>query len=398
MKTRFLVLLLAFGLAAARAEDVSINLVAPSMRRIAGTEVGVDLLWLNSTAEAQRVHPPVTLDGVLRQGDRAWAVRLRTMSSSTDELTLGRGGFARRTYFVTLPSDLRGPAQLAIERPFAAAAMIDVAPREPSGSAAVDAPKSATAAAFRPVASRLRRTVLENFSFHEPIYFLYGPDEPVAKFQLSFRYRLVGHRDSPVETDPAAKGLYLGYTQRSLWNIKEPSSPFYDTSYMPELFFESLAPDRPDQQGLVSFIGYQAGYKHESNGRDGLDSRSLNIAYLRSGVLIGRRDGWRVVVAPRVFAYLGKSSDNENIADYRGYGELLVSVGREDGIQVNVTGMAGRKWNKGSVQVDATYPIKIPAVHFDTFLHVQYFDGYGECLRDYDRKSSTWRAGVSLVR
>ena len=45
-----------------------------------------------------------------------------------------------------------------------------------------------------------------------------------------------------------------------------------------------------------------------------------------------------------------------------------------------------------------TYPVKIPAVNFDTFLHVQYWDGYGESLRDYNRKSSTWRAGISLVR
>ena len=257
---------------------------------------------------------------------------------------------------------------------------------------------ASSAPALRPVASRLHRTVLENFGFHEPIYFLYGPDEPVAKFQLSFRYRLAGPRESPIESDPPLQGLYLAYTQRSLWNIKEPSSPFYDTSYMPELFFESLAADRPDDHRLLSFIGYQAGYKHESNGRDGTDSRSLNIVYLRSGLLIGQRDGWRAVVVPRVFAYVGNSSDNHDIAYYRGYGELLVGIGRDDGIQVNVTGMAGRKWNKGSVQVDASYPIKIPAVHFDTFLHVQYFDGYGESLRDYNRKTSTWRAGLSLVR
>jgi outer membrane phospholipase A len=248
------------------------------------------------------------------------------------------------------------------------------------------------------VASRLHRTVLENFSFHEPIYFIYGPDEPVAKFQISFRYRLAGSRESAVASDPAAKGLYLAYTQRSLWNIKEPSSPFYDSSYMPELFFESLAPDRPERQRLVNFLGYQTGYRHESNGKDGLDSRSLDIVYLRSGVLIGRRNGWRAVIVPRLFAYVGKSADNDDIEDYRGFGELLLSIGREDGIQVNVTGMAGRDWNKGSMQVDATYPIKIPAVHFDTFLHVQYFDGYGESLRDYNRKSSTWRAGISLVR
>jgi len=73
-------------------------------------------------------------------------------------------------------------------------------------------------------------------------------------------------------------------------------------------------------------------------------------------------------------------------------------VGRDDGIQVNLTGIMGKNWDKGSVQVDVTHPIKIPAVNFDTFLMVQYWDGYGESLRDYNRKSSTWRAGFSFVR
>lgn len=267
-----------------------------------------------------------------------------------------------------------------------------------SPGTAPDSRPDAPATALRPVAARLQRTVIENFGFHEPIYFLYGPDEPVAKFQFSFRYRLTGRRDSPVESDPASKGLYFAYTQRSLWNIKEPSSPFYDTSYMPELMFESLAADRPGREGPVTFVGYQTGYKHESNGRDGLDSRSLNIAYVRAGWLIGRRAGWHAIVAPRVFAYLGNTSDNSDIAKYRGYGELLLSVGRNDGLQVNLTGTIGRNWNKGSVQLDATYPIKVPAVNFDTFLHVQNFNGYGESLRDYNRKTNTWRAGLSLVR
>jgi len=268
----------------------------------------------------------------------------------------------------------------------------------PSSGPAINSLSSATSTAFRPVAARLQRAVLENFSFHEPIYFLYGPDEPVAKFQFSFRYRLAGRRDSPVESDPVPKGLYFAYTQRSLWNIKEPSSPFYDTSYMPELMFESLAQDRPDHQGLVNFIGYQIGYKHESNGRDGDYSRSLNIVYVRTAWLIGQRAGWRALVVPRVFAYIGSNSDNSEIAKYRGYGELLLSVGRDDGIQVNLTGIMGKNWDKGSVQVDVTHPIKIPAVNFDTFLMVQYWDGYGESLRDYNRKSSTWRAGFSFVR
>jgi outer membrane phospholipase A len=37
-------------------------------------------------------------------------------------------------------------------------------------------------------------------------------------------------------------------------------------------------------------------------------------------------------------------------------------------------------------------------VDFGTFLLIQYYNGYGESLRDYDRSSETARIGVSLVR
>jgi phospholipase A1 len=399
MKVTTLMLPLALALAPLlRAGDVSLNLLPPPGPQVAGTEIAVDLLWLNPGAEPQSVCPPAALDARLVQPQGTRPVRLRETEPATGWLTLERGGYARRTYLLTLPADVRDTAVLSVEQPLAAETTLEIVPLFHVTPARPDAPPALAATPLRPVASRLHRTVLENFDFHEPIYFIYGPDEPGAKFQLSFRYRLAGNPDRAVGSEPTVKGLYLAYTQRSLWNIKEPSSPFYDTSYMPELMFESLATERSGNDRLVNYIGCQAGYRHESNGRDGLLSRSLDIVYLRTGVLIGRRDGWRLLVVPRVFAYLGRSSDNDDIDDYRGFGELLLSLGRDDGLLVNATGMIGQGWNKGCVQVDATYPVKIPSVHFDTFLHVQYFNGYGESLRDYNRKSSTWRAGVSLVR
>lgn len=407
MKSIALSLLLLATLSALRADDaVSVNLVTPPSPAPSGTEIAVEVLWLNRGDSPRQVSPPPVIDATLRRSQAAWPVRLRESAPPAgDSLTLARGGFAQRTYLLTVPAEAQGALVIQVEQPFAARTMLEVAPAAgetdalPTPSAVpAEKPGAAAAPALRPTASRLHRTVLENFGFHEPIYFLYGPDEPAAKFQLSFRYRLAGHRDSPVETDPPAKGLYFAYTQRSLWDIKEPSSPFYGTSYMPELMFESLAADHPDRDRLVNFLGYQTGHRHESNGRDGLDSRSLDIVFVRPAVMIGRREGWRAVVAPRLFAYLGESSDNPDIDDYRGHGELLLSFGRDDGLQVNITAIAGREFDKGSVQVDLTYPLQIEPLDFDTYLHFQYFDGHGESLRDYDSKSSTWRAGLSLVR
>ena len=44
----------------------------------------------------------------------------------------------------------------------------------------------------QPAASAVERTFAGRFSAHEPVYFIYGPDAPGAKFQFSFKYRLLG--------------------------------------------------------------------------------------------------------------------------------------------------------------------------------------------------------------
>jgi outer membrane phospholipase A len=43
-------------------------------------------------------------------------------------------------------------------------------------------------------------------------------------------------------------------------------------------------------------------------------------------------------------------------------------------------------------------PIRTKLLNFETYLLIQYFNGYGESLLHYDTKSETVRAGLSLVR
>lgn len=147
--------------------------------------------------------------------------------------------------------------------------------------------------------------------------------------------------------------LYFGYTQRSLWDITESSSPFCDTSYMPELFFESQRVADPGSEGGFKWLSYQAGYKHESNGRTLDGSRSINTLYFRPAFALGRLDGWNLVVAPRIFAYVADLSDNPDIRDYRGNLELLASFGRNDGMAVD---RGGSHWLECAAQESAGKP------------------------------------------
>ncbi len=123
---------------------------------------------------------------------------------------------------------------------------------------------------------------------------MYGTKAPAAKFQFSFKYRLLTF--DPGATEAPKQTLQFAYTQRSLWDINASSSPFYDTSYMPALFYEflTLAPDPNTAKGGPTWLGLQSGYQHESNGQGSVQSRSLNTMFVRSGYLSAvRRDGTR---------------------------------------------------------------------------------------------------------
>jgi len=249
----------------------------------------------------------------------------------------------------------------------------------------------------------IRRAFEERFGLHEPIYFIYGNEPQGAKYQFSFKYRLLGDRE-PVGEEGAEtlRRVFFGYTQRSLWDIDSLSSPFYDSSYMPELFFESQP--TLDAQAIsaadgLAFLGYQVGIKHESNGRAGADSRSLNMLKFRTAFVLGDLARWHVIVAPRLFVYVSDLSDNPDIRDFRGNVELQAAIQHGDGIALSATGRVGRKGRRGSVQLDLTVPIELKGrFNFASYLMVQYWSGYGESLLDYNKHSDAIRFGFSLLR
>jgi len=57
------------------------------------------------------------------------------------------------------------------------------------------------------------------------------------------------------------------------------------------------------------------------------------------------------------------------------------------------------KDNHGSIQLDASYPFRGLLRNLNGYLHLQYFNGHGESILDYDRKlPSQLRIGLIVVR
>lgn len=403
------------GVVGLRAQDVLLQ-VSPHGDATAGREAHATVFALNRGASAASAPLPERLSAQLSAGENHWTVELLRVGAGAG--STAPGAFAEAEYAFAVPADARGALVLVLTQANTNRVVLDVLPGSPdapqlaatavptqpaagqsSTADAAKATKPTTSGVPTPAISRIERTFADHFSAHQPVYFIFGPDRPAAKFQFSFKYRLVS--DTRVVEDGAAPplhGVYFAYTQRSLWNITDNSSPFYDSSYMPELFYERLEPAAEKGDSLVHWLGYQAGLMHESNGRDGLSSRSLNIAYVRPMLLLGEFDGWNLIFAPRVFAYVGGLSDNPTMTDYRGHVEWNAFFGKNGNVALAVTGRTGNGLHKGSLQLDLTYPLRSRLGNMATFFLIQYFNGYGEGLLNFDERSETWRAGFSLVR
>lgn len=252
-----------------------------------------------------------------------------------------------------------------------------------------------TAAAEDPAARRIG----SKLSPDEPLYFVMGwRDGLNARFQLSFAYRFVNPDSEVTRRAPFFSHMYFGYTQMSLWDLESESKPFYDTSYRPGLTYRH---DRlfTSESGRFLIRG-QAGFEHESNGQGGDDSRSLNILFVRPSFefeeALGTAD---LVIQPKLWSYVGGLTDNPDIAEYRGHGEVRVEVTGRSEWQTAATFRMGTS-GKGSVLFDFTYPMdRIAWKTFDAFLHVQYFNGWGESLRSYDQRlPSQIRIGIAAYR
>jgi len=314
---------------------------------------------------------------------------------------------ARQRYIGEWPAEVVGLATLTLEdapnarllmeaipgaKPPAAASSeaIVSAPEAETPSPVVDADLVSPATAADTVAEPAA------LGFNEPIYILWGGSHPrSARYQLSFRYRLFDERGVVAKKLPVIAGLYFGFTQTAMWDLESESRPFRDTSFRPSIYAQWKATNPV----LGDSLAIAGGYEHESNGRDGPDSRSIDTWFLRADLRYHLPDGKTYIgIEPKLWAFIDKE-DNRDITKYRGYGQLGFRFGRDSALML--TGILRRGTaGKGSTQLDLSYPIrKSIFAGVGTFLHVQYFNGYGQTLLDYNvSRHPQYRVGLSVVR
>lgn len=185
--------------------------------------------------------------------------------------------------------------------------------------------------------------------------------------------------------------LWFGYTQASHWQLynAEESRPFRETDYEPELILNFRT-----HYSVFGWTGRMAGVSltHVSNGRNVPLSRSWNRVIAQVGF---DRPGWTVLFRPWWRLHESPSDDdNPDIEDFIGRGEILVTRNWRDhevSAQLRHTFRDGDR-SRGSIELNWAFPIKGRLKGY-----LQYFNGYGESLIDYNHTANYIGLGVSLI-
>ncbi|WP_233252673.1 phospholipase A [Novosphingobium sp. GV027] len=340
-----------------------------------------------------KVEARITMAGA-QGGETTETVLLDRSPATRPDLSIAAGTFATARYLL-LPTSVADGGVLSVPAWGGRQMALAIAPAVASPHHA-ETTLSSKPEAPPPSDRAVGNAFLGDLSVYEPIYAVYGPGtNTAARIQFSFKYQLFGSRRSNDLPPSLLDGLYFAYTQRMFWDLEARSVPFRDIDYQPELFYLS-SPLHLSERATLSG---QIGFRHESNGRDGAASRSMNTAYIAPMASFSLPDRWRLTVAPRLWLFVGNLSDNADIRRYRGDSGLFAEIGEDKGLRLSTTTRFNFSSGKGALSADLSYPLKrIWHGGPDLYLYGQGFIGYGENLLDYNVRATRFRIGVAFVR
>ena len=209
-------------------------------------------------------------------------------------------------------------------------------------------------------------------------------DKTEIKFQISIKYKLF---------DDIYKNngdFYIAYTNLSYWQAYNSnySSPFRDTNHEPEAWLQFDTDYELFGGFNLRLIG--VGFLHQSNGRTEPLSRSWNRLFMN---FVFEKENFALAVKPWYrIPEDDEDDDNPDIEKYLGYGELRAAYRWNDHtFSLMFRNNLRDSGNKGAVELGWSFPLyrKLKG-------YVQYFNGYGQSILDYNDCANTIGAGIAL--
>ena len=170
------------------------------------------------------------------------------------------------------------------------------------------------------------------------------------------------------------------------WNVLEKSFPMTDLNFNPGIGLAKPLFVKNRFIGQVIFA-----LEHESNGRDGDASRSWNKISLGANIMIDPN----LVVHGKAWIPIVDGGNNRDILDYSGIyqvGMQMYSNNRRFGGSVVLVKRRGWRLNYNTT-VEFFWRVRR---RDNQYLFVQYYNGYGEGLLEYNKFHSTIRAGIVI--
>ena len=199
-----------------------------------------------------------------------------------------------------------------------------------------------------------------------------------VKFQISLSIRLTN------AVLPWNSFLFLFYTQKTFWNVFQNSMPMHDLNFNPGIGWSKPFFNKGRYAGKLTML-----VEHESNGRDGLDSRSWNRVSFYGSTII---DDWLMAHA-KFWIPIIDGENNRDILKYCGIyqsGVVVTTPNKKFSFGLTMVKRSGWNLNFNTI-LEASWKVHEKS---NLNLFAQYYNGYGESLLDYNQFHSRLRVGI----
>lgn len=220
---------------------------------------------------------------------------------------------------------------------------------------------------------------------YNPIFFIYAYEN--TKAQYSFKYQIFSDMN-----------LYFGFTYLLFWNFDAESKPFIDQNFNPEFFYRYTG----SSYSFIDSVDFLL-YGHNSNGKEGEDSRSLDFLGVQLNFRSVDIESSTFKSSLRIRYMDGFDDPNKDIQKYQGpweykftlsnFARNLLYKGELIG-KIYSGGKYGESFEKGAQEIG--FAFRIRDIKLNPSFYIQYFHGFAESLQSYNQEQSTVRVGVLL--
>jgi phospholipase A1/A2 len=187
--------------------------------------------------------------------------------------------------------------------------------------------------------------------------------------------------------------LYLGYTHHAFWQVynRQLSAPFRESNHEPELILGFT--NDWEMFGFKNVLN-DVTLNHQSNGQPGLLSRSWNRIMFTSIIEKGNfalslNPWYRLPEDTQEYPGDPSGDDNPDITDYMGNFEFSGAYKYKATIFTAMVRNNLKEGNRNTIELSWTFPVTKTMRGY-----LNYFDGYGHSLIDYNQRKQVVGLGI----